>query len=223
MRKQLKRLLLLFVAFLPSKLKVWLLNKMGHNIHPTAYIGMSYLDVKSITLERDTYIGFGNAFRNLANLTMAQGSRINRWNHFTSNNSPEAELRLNNYASISLRHYFDVCNLVEIGQNTIIAGHRSTFFTHSKGIHTIDYSKPIKIGEWCYIGSNTCITPGTALGDHCFVGMGCVLSGNKSDWKYALVVGNPAFVKMEIPIDCEYFQQPYIQHAHLKNTHESAN
>jgi acetyltransferase-like isoleucine patch superfamily enzyme len=201
---------------MPSRIKVLVLRMLGQKVHRTARIGFSYLSVKNIILEENTYIGTGNIFTNLNHLEMKEGSRINRWNRFTSGPSYNGYLRLLRRASISLRHYFDVCDLVEIGENTIVAGHHSTFFTHSKGVDVIDYTKPIIIGDWCYLGSNLKVVPGVELGHHCFVGMGSVLVGNLADVSFSLVAGNPAKAKKSLSSDSAYFLQKEIVHPHLK-------
>ncbi len=206
----------ILLLFLPSVLKINLLRILGHDVHKSAYIGFSYLNIKNITIGEKCYIGVGNIFTHLDTLVMHTGSRINRWNRFTSDSTCDAKLRLHRHASISLRHYFDVCDLVEIGANTIVAGHRSTFFTHSKGVETIDYVKPIIIGEWCYLGSSLCVAPGVRIGDHCFVGMGSVLVGDMSKYNYSLLGGNPAKVRKEFPKNSAYFIQGDIVHPHLK-------
>lgn len=174
------------------------------------------MNISDIEMKKNSFIGSGNIFTNLNSLEMAEGSRINRWNRFSSNPTYKGKLRLLRHASIAMRHYFDVCSLIEIGENTIVAGHRSTFFTHSKGVEIVDYAKPIIIGDWCYLGSNICVAPGAQLGDHCFVGMGSVLAGDKSTTRYALLAGNPAQTKRVLPRDAAYFQQGDIMHPHLK-------
>jgi len=201
---------------MPSAIKVLVLRWLGHNVHRTAYIGFSYLGVRKITMEENTYIGTGNIFTHLDQLEMKAGSRINRWNRFTSGPMYKGCLRLLTRASISLRHYFDVCDLVQIGENTIVAGHHSTFFTHSKGVEVIDYTKPIIIGDWCYLGSNLKAVPGVKLGHHCFVGMGSVLVGDYSTVNFSLVAGNPAKARKKLSPDSAYFQQKEIVHPHLK-------
>lgn len=210
------KLLALIILPLPSVLKVIVLKLLGHEIHRSAYIGFSYLNVKNISLAKNTYIGLGNIFTNLETLEMHAGSRINRWNRFTSNLSFHGKVRLLKHASISLRHYFDVCDLVELGANTIVAGHDSTFFTHSKGVITIDYVKPIIVGSWCYLGSNLCVAPGAKIGNHCFVGMGSVLVGDMSSYSFSLIAGNPAKIKKKLPKDANYFIQGDIAHPHLR-------
>ena len=104
---------------MPSIVKIWILRALGHQIHSSAYIGFSYINIKKLEMRENSYIGFGNIFTNLESLEMHEGSRINRWNRFTSNMMYHGKMRLLKHASIALRHYFDVCDLIEIGQNTI--------------------------------------------------------------------------------------------------------
>jgi acetyltransferase-like isoleucine patch superfamily enzyme len=115
-----------------------------------------------------------------------------------------------------MRHYFDVCAEVTIGSDTIIAGVRSTFYTHSKGIDEVDYVKQISISDWCYIGSNTCFVPGASIGSHSFVGMGAVIVGDHTGETYVLLAGNPASVRKQLVRDCAYYRQEKIIHPHMK-------
>ncbi len=53
-------------------------------------------------------------------------------------------------------------------------------------------TKPIKIGNDCFIGCNSIILKGTELGNGCVVGAGAVVSGKFED--NVLIAGNPAKV-----------------------------
>lgn len=211
------RWLALIIMVLPSTLKVLALRFLGHEVHKTARIGFSYLHVQRLSLGEDTYIGSGNIFTNLNYLQLQREARINRWNRFTSAPGYVGQLIVGQRSSISLRHYFDVCDVVKIGNDTIIAGHRSTFFTHSKGLENVDYVKPIRIGNWCYLGSNLCVVPGAGVGSHCFVGMGAVLVEDLSHEKYCLLVGNPVRIKKRLPEESPYFLQGPLRHPHVKH------
>ncbi len=214
------RWMALIVMFLPPATKVTLLRLLGHKVHKTAYIGFSFLHVEHISLAEETYIGHGNVFTNLDQLELQAGARINRWNRFASGPAYAGKLALGERSSISLRHYFDVCDTVQIGHDTIIAGHHSTFFTHSKGVEIVDYVKPIYVGEWCYLGSNLCVVPGARVGSHCFVGMGAVLSGDFSQETYCLLAGNPVSVKKRLSPESPYFAQRALRHPHMKRIRE---
>lgn len=217
----LSKALALFVMLLPSRLKIMVLSARGHDIHPSAYIGFSYMLVGHIVMEANTYIGHGNVLTGLRRLSMAKGSRINRWNRVASAFSYNGELQIGARSAISLRHYLDVCDRFVVGCDTIIAGHRSTFFTHSKGIETIDYTKPIEIGDWCYVGSNACFAPGAKIGQGVFVGMGAVVVGDLSQHNYCLLAGNPASKKKAYPPTAAYFQQGRLVHSHTKTDEDS--
>lgn len=52
------------------------------------------------------------------------------------------------------------------------------------------FSKPIVIGNNCFIGARTSILPGTTIGNNVIVGAGAVVKGNVPD--NSIVVGNPA-------------------------------
>jgi acetyltransferase-like isoleucine patch superfamily enzyme len=210
------RFMPLLLLFLPSYIKKIVLRIFGHDIHHTCYIGFSYLDVRSITLRPNSYIGHGNVFSSLDQLTMDEGSRIERWNRISSGSSYNGVMSLGKRSAITLRHYLDVCDLFNIGDDTIIAGQRSTFFTHSKGIDAVDYVKPISIGNWCYLGSNVCFTPGAKIGNGVFVGMGAVVAGDKSSENYMLIVGNPAKKKRTLDPESAYFKQGPLEHGHTK-------
>lgn len=203
----------LVFALLPSRLKVSLLRKRGAVVGRNVYIGFSVLDADEVTIEDDCYIGHGNVISGLRRFRMGTGSKINRWNRIASARIyTKSEFLLGERSSISLRHYLDVCDRFEIGSDTIIAGHRSTFFTHSKGVDVIDYTKPIIIGSWCYVGSNVSVAPGARLGSHCFLGMGSVLVGDQAELTHRLLAGNPARVVRELNPNASYFTQGPLRH-----------
>lgn len=85
--------------------------------------------------------------------------------------------------------------LVEIGDNTQIT-EGVKLFTHGGG-HIARYKIPkfdtfgkIKIGNWCYIGTDSLIMPGVEIKDHVLVAAGSVVT--KSVPSNSIVAGNPA-------------------------------
>ncbi len=57
---------------------------------------------------------------------------------------------------------------------------------------TIEFSKPVTIGNDCWIGGNTVICPGVTIGNGCTIGAGSVVTKDIPD--HSLAVGNPAKV-----------------------------
>lgn len=57
---------------------------------------------------------------------------------------------------------------------------------------TVEFSKPVFIGDDCWIGGNSVILPGVTIGNGCTIGAGTVVTKNIPD--DSLAVGNPAKV-----------------------------
>ena len=57
---------------------------------------------------------------------------------------------------------------------------------------TVEFSKPVSIGNDCWIGGNSTIMPGVSIGDGCTIGAGSVVTKDIPD--HSLAVGNPAVV-----------------------------
>lgn len=57
---------------------------------------------------------------------------------------------------------------------------------------TIEFSKPVSIGDDCWIGGNTIVCPGATIGNGCVIGAGSVVT--KDIPANSLAVGNPAMV-----------------------------
>jgi maltose O-acetyltransferase len=98
--------------------------------------------------------------------------------------------------------YFNV-NCVVLDTMEIIIGSNTLF---APGVHiytashpldweirkTLEISKPVKIGNDCWIGGGVIICPGVTIGNRCVIGAGAVVTKNIPD--DSLAVGNPARV-----------------------------
>ena len=57
---------------------------------------------------------------------------------------------------------------------------------------TLELSKPVSIGNNCWIGGGAIILPGVTIGNNCVIGAGAVVTKNIPD--DSMAVGNPAKV-----------------------------
>lgn len=58
-------------------------------------------------------------------------------------------------------------------------------------------TKPVFIGEKCWIGARVIILPGAKIGNHCIIGAGAVVPGKEFP-DYSLIAGNPAHVMKKL-------------------------
>lgn len=83
---------------------------------------------------------------------------------------------------------------VEIGNN-VFFGPNCQIYTATHPLNaierrTVEFSKPVSIGNDCWIGGNSTILPGVTIGNGCTIGAGSVVTKNIPH--NSLAVGNPA-------------------------------
>lgn len=89
----------------------------------------------------------------------------------------------------------DNCHLISIGDNctlahnVVILAHDTSGCVASRTQHRI---APVKLGNNCFIGSNTVVLPGVTIGDNVIVGAGSVVTRNLPS--NCVAAGNPARV-----------------------------
>ncbi len=85
---------------------------------------------------------------------------------------------------------------VTIGSNVFIGPgvhiYTATHPTNAFERQTIEFAKPVTIGNDCWIGGNSVLCPGVTIGDGCTIGAGSVVTKNIP--ANSLAVGNPAKV-----------------------------
>jgi acetyltransferase-like isoleucine patch superfamily enzyme len=187
------------LALAPRAVKVPIYKKVfGFQIADDAEIGVSVLDVDSLSLEPGARIGHGNLLHRTKKIAVGRGGAIGFGNILRGGD----EIRLGDYATV-LRfnvlnsipdndcegptdprltladgayivsgHRLDFTDRISLGKNVIVAGRNSSLWTHNR-----QATAPIDVGDFCYIGSEVRIAPGSALGPRSILGMGAVLAG----------------------------------------------
>jgi acetyltransferase-like isoleucine patch superfamily enzyme len=136
---------------------------------------------QKISVGRGGRIGFGNVLRGGDEIRLGDYATVLRFNVLNSIPDNDCEgptdprLTLAEGAYVVSGHRLDFTDRISLGKNVIVAGRNSSLWTHNR-----QATAPIDIGDFCYLGSEVRIAPGSALGRRSILGMGAVLAG-KSD------------------------------------------
>ncbi len=187
------------LAPLPSALKIPIYRRaFGFKIGRDAHIGWSLLDVDHLELADGARIGHGNLLIRTRSVALGEGAEIGflnvlrggeeirldayatvmRFNVLNSIPDNDADgptdprLTLGAGAYVVSGHRLDFTTRISLGKNVIVAGRNSSLWTHNR-----QATRPIHIGDFCYLGSEVRIAPGAVLGDWSILAMGAVLSG----------------------------------------------
>ena len=215
----LKNALMLASTLLPWSLRrSFLERQFGFSIHPTSRIGLSWIFPRRLVMEEHARIGHFNMCKNADLLHLGAHSLIGQLNwitgfptgssrHFAHQPERRPELIIERHAGISSRHFIDCTARVRIGAFTTLAGYRSQLITHSIDLEAgRQSSKPIDIGEYCFLGTEAVILGGSSLPHHSVLGAKSLLN-KQWDEPYHLYAGVPAKPIKKLPETMAYFQR----------------
>jgi hypothetical protein len=215
-----KKILMLLSLFLPWRLRRSFLERQFHyKIHPTCWIGFSWIFPTRLIMEEGSRIDDLTLCKNIELLHLKARASIGRGNwitgfplgpsrHFAQEKDRHPELILGEHSAITHRHLIDCTNSVVIGKFTTIAGFQSQIITHSIDIkQNRQSSSPVRIGDYCFVGTNCVLLGGSALPDFCVLGAKSLLNKSFAD-TYQLYGGVPARSIEKLSSDCGYFRRP---------------
>jgi acetyltransferase-like isoleucine patch superfamily enzyme len=102
---------------------------------------------------------------------------------------------------LAASHKIDFTDRVEFGKCVILGGRNSSLWTHNRQM-----TKRIKIGDYCYLGSEIRVAPGASIPEKCIVGMGSVVT-KSFDRSYYLIAGVPAAEIRELEEDGRFLTE----------------
>lgn len=185
-------------AFLPGAIKRAILRLVfGFRIGKRVRLGIAYFDCTELTIEDDASIGHGAIFKNVGSVRIGRFAVVGPLNLFRGGDRIELDdyaqlLRLNvinaiphhdcyglldstfvlGYgAVVASSHWIDFTDRVSIGRRSMLGGRNSSIWTHNRR-----RAAPVRIGDFCYMGSETRIAPGVTIPDCSVVAMGSVVS-----------------------------------------------
>lgn len=214
-----KKLLMLLSVLLPWAARRRLLIKtFGYELHPTSRIGLAWVFPERLVMEANTSIGHLTVCKSIALLHLHEHALIGRGNwitgfplgpspHFASETDRRPELIVGAHSAITHRHLIDCTNRITIGKFTTVAGFQSQMLTHSINLERSQQaSAPIRVGDYCFIGTNSVFLGGSAVPDFCVVGAKSLVNKAFTD-THQLYGGVPATPLQTLPTDYAYFHR----------------
>ena len=217
------KIFLTFAVFSPPPLKRAIYRKIfGYEIADNAKIGFSFIYCDKLVLGQHSRIGHFSAFRNLKSLVLEEHASIGNLNWVTHSRTfpssdnrnrgiatdlPRGRLTLLRHSAVTNRHYLDVQAEIVIGEYSTMAGVRTTVLTHSINIFSNRQEVgSIRIGSYCFIGSNSVILSGVSICDKAVVGAGSVVCHSLADGA-GVYAGSPAKMRKQLAGNEHYFNR----------------
>ena len=214
-----KNILMLLSLLLPWSVRRSFLEKQfGFTIHPSCYIGLSWIYPARLIMEEGSRIEHLTVCKNIDFLHLKAHSSLGRANwitgfplgpsrHFAQEKDRQPQLIVGEHAAITHRHLIDCTNTVVIGKFTTIAGFQSQILTHSIDIEkNRQASAPVSVGDYCFVGTNCVLLGGSALPDFCVLGAKSLLNKAFAE-SHQLYGGVPARAIEKLSPDYEYFRR----------------
>lgn len=222
MKRRVRVATLMLLAVMPGPLKrlgyKWF---FGYRIGRRVRIGIVFLDCVHLTIEDDAKISHGVAFLRCGEVHIGEHASIGPLNLFRGGerihlgdyslvlrlnvinaipdhdcvNDPDSSFYLGYGSVVTAEHRIDFTARVSIGRCSIFGGRNSSIWTHNRrdGL-------PVEIGDYCYVGSEIRMAPGTRIPDCCIVGLGSVVTHRLGE-SYSLIAGVPAKSQRSLTAD----------------------
>lgn len=199
-----------------SARRSFLEKQFGYQIHPTSRIGLAWIFPTRLVMEEESRIDHLTICKNIDLLQLRSHASIGRGNwitgfplgssrHFAEETDRRPELILGEHSAITHRHLIDCTSSVEIGRFTTFAGFQSQILTHSIDIeNSRQASAPVRLGDYCFVGTNSVLLGGSVLPDYCVLGAKSLLNKAFTD-SYQLYGGVPAEPVKKLSPESKYF------------------
>jgi acetyltransferase-like isoleucine patch superfamily enzyme len=200
-----RKVLTFLIGFIPINIiKIFLLRIVGHSISYKSYIGFSVLLVSKMEIqnnarikhfnilkfdklfmEYDSFIGNFNLINGPLEIYLKSEAGISKQNKIRRAYAPisykKSALFLGKNSIVVSNHFLDLTRSIYIGDNSIVAGINSQFWTHgyyhaNKGPDRIRIDGEVRIGDNVYVGSGCIFNPGVTVGNAIHIGTGSVIS-----------------------------------------------
>ncbi|WP_226366705.1 hypothetical protein [Pseudonocardia sp. ICBG162] len=203
------------VVVLPARLRRSVHHRLlGHDIHPTATIGRSVVNVDRLVMGPGARIGHLNLIRGLELVRLDRGALVNHLNwinavgrdkDFFAGLDRHLELIMGVNASLQVMNLLDCCDRVEFKDYSHVAGYWSMILTHSvdvaEGRQTV---KPVVLEERALVATRCTLLPGARVPEYALVAAGSVVT-RRLPKPWTIYAGSPARVIGPLNQDSKLF------------------
>lgn len=187
--RRMRILLSVAIAPMPQGFKrLVMVRLLGARIDRSATIGLSIVDSDVLDMGPGSRIGHFTVLRGLRRAHLGADAVVGNFNWITAAMVSQSRgedatgsgcFTLGRESAVTSRHYVDCAGGVTIGEYTTIAGVRSTILSHQIDLAAgVQSTKATRIGDYCFVSSNVCLTPGASIPDRSVVAMGAVVVGH---------------------------------------------
>jgi acetyltransferase-like isoleucine patch superfamily enzyme len=215
-----KTLLRAIITLLPWPFKRHCLQFFfGYQLHRNARIApLSWIYPRKLIMDEFSLIaGLTFCGSSVDELRMAPHGVLGRgnWIYAIPRDTPDrflahrpetrANLRIGMHAAITSRHLLDCSAGIEVGEFSIVAGHRSQLITHGPDFELARQdARPITIGRYSFVGTGCILMGGASLPDFSILTAGSLLSSALPS-THRLYGGVPAKTLQTLEADLAYF------------------
>ncbi|MHA3772800.1 acyltransferase [Verrucomicrobiota bacterium sgz303538] len=213
-----QKILRLVLLFFPWLIRRRLLERLfGYQLHPTSRIGFAWAYPRKLIMDEHTSIGHLTFCVHLDRVHLKAHATIGRGNwitgfptdtdslHFQHESGRCSELVLEPHSAITNRHLIDATSAITIGRFSTFAGFASQILTHSIDLeNNRQSSRPVTIGEYCFVGTNCVILGGSTLPSYSVLAAKSLLNRPYTE-TYHLYGGVPARLLKVLPDTYAYF------------------
>lgn len=215
-----RTLLCALLILLPWPLRRRLLERLfGYELHPTSWIGLAWVYPGKLIMGPHSQIGHLTTCIHLDEVRLETHATIGRGNwitgfpsgsdsaHFAHEEGRRSVILIEEHAAITNRHLIDCTSPVTIGRFSTFAGFASQILTHSIDLEqNRQASQPVRIGEYCFVGTNCVLLGGASLPDRAVLGAKSLLNRAYQEG-CTLYAGVPAKAIKTLPAEHGYFHR----------------
>ena len=219
MNKGGKLLICVLMFAMPWRLRCFIYRRLfNYEIATSAYIGRSVVLAERLTLKQGAVIKGFNFINDINDIVLEPFAQIDVRNwitglstryrtNFTFDRDRQCFLKLGEHCRITSFHFLDCTGGIDIGAFSTLAGIGSVLLSHEIDLkESRQRADGIRVGKYCFIGTNCKILMSARLPDFAQLAAGAVLA-HQYEESHVIYGGVPAKPIKALSPSCKYFHR----------------